>query len=614
MPYRTRHFAFFILLCVATLAHPAWGQERLTGQLLLNTTALKPGGDHVAAVIFDIADKFHAQSHKPIDEFAVPFDVTFDKSPGLTLGPIQYPPGIVHDYKALGKISVYEGHTVIFIPIKVDPAAKPGAITLSTKLSYQICDDKACFQPEEKPVTLKTEILPAGQEVQPANVEVFKSYKPGPTTQPGAARAVATGTPKAPKAASPVLYDGDYKPGSVLAAFGLAFLVGIIFNVMPCVLPVLPLKIIGFYEVSQHNRGRTVFLAGIFSLGVIAVFILLALLVPVFKVFTWGEQFSNPWFAWSVVVLMLGMGLAMFGVFSFVLPTSVYNFSPRHDTAGGNFFWGVLTAAFSTPCTAPLFPPLLLWASGHPTWIGVPAVAMVGVGMSFPYLVLSIFPEAMRKFPRVGPWAEMVKQMTGFILLGFAVYFAATRLIPSPFYWWAPVPVAAAASFWLLDRTIRIAPRVAAVVISSCIAVMVTGSVAALAMRMTGWSATGATASVPWEHYSDDTFAKARAGHQIVLVKFTAGWCLSCQFVEASVFHDAATVELLKQNKVIAIKADLTARDAAGWTLLRKLNSTGGIPLTAVYAPNSTDPVQLAGVYGTQSLADVIHGAAANSK
>jgi thiol:disulfide interchange protein DsbD len=236
---------------------------------------------------------------------------------------------------------------------------------------------------------------------------------------------------------------------------------------------------------------------------------------------------------------------------------------------------------------------------------------MVGVGMSFPYLVLSIFPEAMRKFPRVGPWAELVKQMTGFILLGFAVYFAATRLIEAPLYWWAPVPVAAAASLWLLVRTIQIAPRAPAVMISSCLAIIITGSVVAIAMRMSGWSTTGATTSVPWEHYSDDAFTKARSAHQIVLVKFTAGWCLNCQFVEASVFHDASVVELLKQNKVIAIKADLTARDAPGWPLLRKLNPTGGIPLTDVYSPGSDDPVQLAGVYTTQSLADVVHTAAA---
>ncbi|MGA2500674.1 MAG: protein-disulfide reductase DsbD N-terminal domain-containing protein, partial [Tepidisphaeraceae bacterium] len=281
MLHPIQYSALLALLCLCALPHPASAQERLTGQLLLNTTALKPGGDHVAAVVFDIADKFHAQSHKPLDEFAVPFDVAFDKTPGLTLGNIQFPPGIVHEYKALGKISVYEGHTVIFVPINVDASAKPGPITLSAELSYQICDDKACFQPEDKPVTLKTEIVPPGQDVQPANPEIFKSYKPGPATKPAAAPTAPTVTPKPPQAQPPVVYGSEYKPGSVLGAFGLAFLVGIIFNIMPCVLPVLPLKIIGFYEVSQHNRSRTVFLAGIFSIGVIAVFILLALLVPV---------------------------------------------------------------------------------------------------------------------------------------------------------------------------------------------------------------------------------------------------------------------------------------------------------------------------------------------
>ncbi|MFI5380934.1 MAG: thioredoxin family protein, partial [Tepidisphaerales bacterium] len=232
-----------------------------------------------------------------------------------------------------------------------------------------------------------------------------------------------------------------------------------------------------------------------------------------------------------------------------------------------------------------------------------PAVAMVGVGMSFPYLILCSFPEAMRKFPRVGPWAEIVKQMTGFILLGFAVYFAAIRLVAAPAYWWAPVPVAAVASFYLLTRTIQITPSARAAMVSSTLAVVMLGSVLGLAAWMS-------RAGVAWQPYSDDALARARSSDQIVLVKFTAGWCLNCQTVEATVFHDNSIIDLLTQYKVVPLKADLTAKNAAGWPLLRKLNQTGGIPLTAVYAPGSDEPVQLAGTYTPTSLADVVKEAA----
>ncbi len=595
-------------LCVIVgllLAHPAAAQERLKGTILLNTSALKPGAEHVAAVVFEIADKFHVQSHKPIDEFAVPFQATMVETPGLSFGPVQYPPGIVHEYRTLGKVSVYEKRSVLFVPLRVDATAKPGPVTLSARLSYQLCDDQTCFAPEEKLLSVNAEVVAAGQEVSAANAEVFKEYRPA-TTRP-ATRPGASAVPNRVGQSS-IIHGNEYRPSSLLGAFSLAFLVGIIFNVMPCVLPVLPMKIIGFYEVAQHDRRRTLFFAGIFSLGVVSVFVALALLVPVFRVFTWGEQFSNPWFLWFVVVLMLAMALAMFGLFSFVLPTSVYNLSPRHDTSGGNFFWGVLTAAFSTPCTAPLFPPLLLWASSQPAGIGIGAVAMVGVGMSFPYLVLSAFPEAMRSFPRVGPWSELIKQTTGFILLGFAAYFAAGRLLQAPLYWWAPLPVAAAGSFWLVFRSVRISPRPLAAVISLAIGLFATGSVAALAMHMSGRSFIRSTPAVEivWKPYSDDAFNEARRGNEIVLIKFTASWCLNCQFVEASVFHNASVAQLLKEKKVVALKADLTAKDAAGWPHLRKLNPTGGIPLTAVYAPDREEPVQLAGVYRTEDLVVVI--------
>src|SRR5439155_16883634 len=128
---------------------------------------------------------------------------------------------------------------------------------------------------------------------------------------------------------------------------------------------------------------------------------------------------------------------------------------PRHDTFIGNFERGALTAVLSTPCAGPLFPPLMLWAQGQPVSIGLPAVMMVGVGMAFPYIALSIFPQLARRFPRVGPWAELFKQMMGFMLLGAAVFFAAGRFINGAALYWSLVPVAALAGVYLLVKTIQ---------------------------------------------------------------------------------------------------------------------------------------------------------------
>jgi thiol:disulfide interchange protein DsbD len=384
-----------------------------------------------------------------------------------------------------------------------------------------------------------------------------------------------------------------------------------LFNIVPCVLPVLPIKVLGFAEVAQHDRSKTLVLATVFGLGIVSVFAVLAVLILVLKTITWGQQFSNPIFAWGIVALLLVLSLWLFGILNVNLPPGVYSFAPRHDTYFGNYFWGVLTAILSTPCTGPLFPPLLLWAQGQPTSVGVPAMMMVGVGMAFPYVVLSAFPEAARKFPRVGPWAELFKQMLGFVLLGFTAFFAAGRFSTLG-QWWATVPVAVMAALYLMARTVQLTKEARPVAISSVLSVAIVSVAVLVACRFSGVfdakpagpaaAAGTSVGAVDWAPYGEAEFEKARGAGKLVLVKFTANWCLNCQYVEATVFHDDAAIASLRAHDVVTLKADLTQDDAPGWARLRQISATGGIPLTAIYAPGYDKPVQISSVYTTQTL------------
>ena len=223
-------------------------------------------------------------------------------------------------------------------------------------------------------------------------------------------------------------------------------------------LPVLPLKAIGFYEVSQHNRAKSVALGAVFSIGLIAAFATLSILVVVLEWLKWGELFQKTWFLAAIITVLVAMALSTFGLFSVNVPASMYSFTPRHDTYVGNFLFGILTAALSTPCTFGMFVGLLTVAlSQQSRWIGATLITTVGVGMASPYFLLSAFPEMARRFPRTGPWAEMVKQLMGFLLLGTAVYFArpffqkflhsdSSPYRASDVFWWALFAVVAAAS------------------------------------------------------------------------------------------------------------------------------------------------------------------------
>jgi len=392
----------------------------------------------------------------------------------------------------------------------------------------------------------------------------------------------------------------------------LAFLAGLLFNIMPCVLPVLPLKAIGFYEVSQHHRSKSIALGFVFSLGLISVFAVLALFVLVLKQITWGELFSKGWFVWSIVGLLIVLSMGLFGEWNFRLPMGVYTIEPRHDTYGGNFFWGALTAILATPCTAPLLPVVLGWAATRPAYLGVPAMLMVGMGMASPYLILSATPELARRFPRSGPWPDLFKQMMGFMLLAAAAYFGGGRLVHGLGFWWIVTAVVAVASLYLVARSVQLTKNALPVAICSAVAVAMLGGVLWWTGRMTGMFMPGggsAAVEEAWQPYSAQRLADARAQGKTVLVKFTANWCGTCQYIEGTVFRDQTVWDYLKKHDVVALKADFTDTNPEGDTLLKSLNPGGGIPLTAIYAPGSDQPIQIASVYTTQTLLKVLEEA-----
>jgi len=568
-------------------------QSRATVQAALNFTALQPGQQAVIAVVLDIAPGYHAQSHTPLDPNLIAFEVKLEPNDHIQVYSPLYPPGQVHEYPALGKVSVYDGRTITYIPIQVKSDAPAGKLTLSGKATYQICDDQACYPPEDAPFAIQTEIVPPGQPLHANQPELFAGFDP--TT-------FVRSVPQQPQEPTGRLFGLELRSDAYLLAFAAALVVGVIFNVMPCVLPIVPLKAMGFYQAAQQNRARSLALGAVFSLGIVATFGVLAIFVVVLRIFAWGELFGNPYFAGFIVMLLLVMAMGTFGLFSILLPTKVYMIEASHETFLGNFLFGILTAVLSTPCTFGMFLVLLVWAANQPPVIGTALVMTVGLGMALPYLILAAFPQLARRIPRSGPWAEIVKQMMAFLLLASAVYFG-RRFLPEPLrqqgFWWVLFAVIAAAGLFLIIRTIQLMPRALPIAISFAIATLLVAPALAVTLRLTN-------VPVNWVKYTPDALQQAMDSRQPVLIKFTADWCGNCQAIEATVYTDNRTVEALRRYRVIALKADLTNRGAPGWQLLRSLHPVGAIPFTAIYLPGQAQPHKLAGIYTTDELLSVL--------
>ena len=512
----------------------------------LNASGLQLNQTAVVAVVVDIAPGSHAQSHQPLEPSLIPLTVAMDANPTVDfLDPI-YPPAEIETFLGLGPQSIYTHRVIVYVPLRVKSDATVGDITLSGKLTWQACNDQVCFMPKRnQPFSIQTQIVSPTSAVTPTDVDLFTGFDASIFAKSAPAAAAAP----VPLASASVDFFGhsfDLAVSNVPLAMSIALVVGILFNLMPCVLPVVPLKAIGFFEVSRHNRARCLMLGTIFSIGVISVFVVLGLLIVVLRDFSWGEEFRYGWFVWSMVAILVLMAIGMFGWFEIVLPQSVYSITPNHESIPGNLLFGMLTAVLSTPCTAPMFVGIMAWAFKQPKILGMLAIVMVGVGMALPYFVLSAFPNLARKVPRTGPWSAVLKQMMGFLILAVAVYFAGGRLASSREFFWAVFAVIAAAMLFLVIRTIQLSGRVTPIFFSLASAAAVIAISISITLRMTG--------GLDWKPFSPQAFSDARASGKPVLVEFTANWCANCLALEGSVFHDPRTAAAVEKGDVILLR------------------------------------------------------------
>jgi len=203
---------------------------------------------------------------------------------------------------------------------------------------------------------------------------------------------------------------------------GLAAIAGFFLNLTPCVLPVIPIKILSL-QAHAKDPARCFLLGLVFSLGIVALFAILGLFIAGLKIGDWGAIFAYWW-----VNLILGgfiavMGLGMLGLFSMNLPQAVYMFNPQSDSLRGSFLTGMFAGVLSTPCTGPLLGATIAWLLTQGALLGMLTFVVMGIGMAAPYVLLTAKPSWLSKVPHSGPGSELVKQVMGLLLIGVSMFF-----------------------------------------------------------------------------------------------------------------------------------------------------------------------------------------------
>jgi thiol:disulfide interchange protein DsbD len=391
-----------------------------------------------------------------------------------------------------------------------------------------------------------------------------------------------------------------------------AFIGGLILNIMPCVLPVIALKILGFVSESKSDPRRVRKLGLVYALGVIVSFLVLAAVVIGVKAAGhsagWGMQFGSPIFIVCLTTLVTLVALNLFGVFEVTLGGRALNtageLASRHG-ASGAFFNGVLATTLATPCTAPFLAPALGFAFAQSADIIILIFIFIGLGLASPYILLSWNPALLKFLPKPGAWMEKFKIAMGFPMLATVMwlFYIASSSYGKDVAWLGGFLVVVGLAAWIFGEFVQRGRRhqIAAGIIA--LLVLAGGYFLILEKELdwrgplTQMNTAGLQDNSPdaihWQPWSQDAIAQAQAAGKPVIVDFTADWCLTCQVNKKTSIEIPSVRKKLKDLNAVALVGDYT-RFPEGITEELQRFGRAGVPLVLVYPkePN-TNPVPL---------------------
>jgi thiol:disulfide interchange protein DsbD len=482
-----------------------------------------------------------------------------------------------------------------------------GVIENAVKADFQWSGDEGrvtlplSAQRSESPASMHAVLIAPGQAAgQRIRFDVAGTWPP--LGSPAAAVAAAAPAPAA--------------PASNLPGFGLALLFavfgGVLLNLMPCVFPVLSLKLLGF---AGHADDRRSLVAGgvAYTVGVIASFVALAALMLALRAggeqLGWGFQLQSPVFVAVLAVLFTLIGLNLAGVFEFgmLLPNRVATLRARHPLVD-SALTGVLAVAVASPCTAPFMGASLGLAFTLPAAQALAIFAALGVGMAAPYLAASIWPAVARAMPRPGVWMARFKTLMAFPMFATVVWLV-----------------------WVLGQQVGIDGAAALLGLLVAVAFVAwafgtpgfgakarvgfgAASLALLAMAIL-WAAPALRESAvaraasgdesAWQPWSAERVAALQAEGRPVFVDFTAAWCVTCQLNKRTTLSRPEVMAAFEQRRVVLMRADWTRRDAAITAELARLQRNG-VPVYALYGPQSPHPTVLSEILSVQEIRDAL--------
>jgi thiol:disulfide interchange protein/DsbC/DsbD-like thiol-disulfide interchange protein len=430
-------------------------------------------------------------------------------------------------------------------------------------------------------------------------------------TGPWPATTVAA-APGLPPALAAALRDNAAAPAAPSIGFAAALLGalvgGLILNLMPCVFPILAIKVVGFTRHADDHRGRRI--GGLaYTAGVVVSFAALAALMLALRAageqLGWGFQLQSPLVVATLAALFTVIGLNLAGVFEFrtFLPSGLAGFQARHPVADA-FLTGMLAVAVASPCTAPFMGASLGLAAALPAAQALAIFAVLGLGMALPYLAASWVPALARWLPRPGPWMETFRRFMAFPMFATVAWLV----------WVLGQQSGIDGAGALLAMLVALSMVVWAFTLSGRARVAV-GALALASFGLVAWGTGGAIArAVPpqaaaalpggWQPWAPGRVDQLLAEGRPVFVDFTAAWCVTCQYNKKTTLAHRDVLAEFESRKVALLRADWTRRDPAITAALAQLGRNG-VPVYVVYRQGRA-PVVLSEVLGVEEVRSVL--------
>ncbi len=382
-----------------------------------------------------------------------------------------------------------------------------------------------------------------------------------------------------------ITFDFNKKPKQtqILYFIILAFLGGLILNFMPCVLPILSLKLYSFLSLAKDDDNKIRFDCSLIIAGIVTSFLVLAITVIFLKTFGetvgWGFHFQNQFFLMFILVLILIFSLNLLGFFEIILPqNALYKISNFLDTnsKSGHYFSGVFATLLATPCSAPFLGTAVGFSMGSSNQNIVIIFLSIALGFSFPYLCFIIIPKIVKLMPKPGGWMNNLKYFLGLLMLLSFVWisnlFKINYLLIFLF-----------TSLILIFTSLKNKSKFT--MITSLLFVITNIFFFSEKMNLH-------KNKLIWEDYNDKSLENYLNENRFVLVDVTADWCVTCQFNKITTLNTKKLVDFLIQHEVLVIRADWTNKDKDIFDFIKRYNRYG-IPVNIVYGPKNKEGILL---------------------